>query len=121
MVPSYWLTEPQVVPSYWLKRRQVVPCSWPATISFQDAYQWWDTDGATLFKSSDAGQTWSVSNLGIVGLFTYQFIDSQHVWGLYRGGTVAPPLALPAPAGQGLAVTADGGLHWTQASVPDPA
>ena len=91
------------------------------SISFQDAYHWWNTDGDNLFKSSDAGQTWSVSNLGILGLFSYQFIDSQHVWGLYRGGTPAPPLTLPGPAGQGLAVTADGGLHWTQASVPDPA
>ena len=94
------------------------------SISFLDAYHWWDTDGSDLFKSSDAGETWSVSSLGIVGFFSYQFIDSRHVWGLYRGGTPAPPQALPAPdaqAGQGLAVTVDGGLHWTQASVPDPA
>jgi photosystem II stability/assembly factor-like uncharacterized protein len=89
------------------------------SISFQDAYHWWNTDGSELFKSSDAGQTWSVSSLGILGFFSYQFIDSQHVWGLYLG-TATPPLP-PEPAGQGLAVTADGGLHWTQASVPDPA
>jgi photosystem II stability/assembly factor-like uncharacterized protein len=82
-------------------------------ISFQDAYNWWDTDGSTLFKSSDAGRTWSLSNNVLAGLFFWQFLDSKHWWGLFFGTAAAP--------GQGLALTADGGLHWTHASVPDPA
>jgi photosystem II stability/assembly factor-like uncharacterized protein len=82
-------------------------------ISFQDAFNWWDTDGSTLFKSSDAGRTWSLSNQVLAGLFFCQFLDSKHAWGLFIGIAAAP--------GQGLALTADGGLHWTQASVPDPA
>lgn len=82
-------------------------------ISFQDAYNWWDTDGSTLFKSSDAGRTWSLSNNVLAGIFFWQFLDSKHWWGLFRGTAALP--------GQGLALTADGGLHWTPASVPDPA
>ena len=83
------------------------------SIGFQDAYNWWDTDGSTLFKSSDAGRTWSLSNNVLAGLFFWQFLDSKHWWGLFFGRGTAP--------GQGLASTADGGLHWTQSSVPDPA
>jgi photosystem II stability/assembly factor-like uncharacterized protein len=90
-------------------------------ISFQDAFNWWDADGSTIFKSSDAGQTWSLGTNVLAGLFLCQFLDSKHVWGVFSSMTVATPTEpLPQP-GQGLAVTADGGLHWTQASVPDPA
>lgn len=80
-------------------------------ISFQDAFHWWETDGNTLYKSSDAGRTWSrVSNQVLAGLYFCQFLDSRHAWGLVLGA-----------GGTGLALTADGGLHWTHASVPDPA
>ena len=84
-------------------------------ISIQDASSWWDTDGVTLFKSSDAGRTWSLSNNVLAGLVFCQFVDSKHVWGVFLGEMV------PDGQGLGLAVTADGGLHWTQTSVPDPA
>ena len=82
-------------------------------VSFQDAYNWWDTDGSTLFKSSDSGQTWSLSTQVLAGLFFCQFLDSKHAWGLFRGAAGA--------SSQGLASTADAGRHWTQVSVPDPA
>ena len=82
-------------------------------ISFQDAFNWWDTDGSALFTSSNAGRTWSLSTQVLAGLFFCQFLDAKHAWGLFLGTATAP--------GQGLASTADGGLHWTQASVPDPA
>jgi photosystem II stability/assembly factor-like uncharacterized protein len=82
-------------------------------ISFQDALHWWDTDGSTLFKTSDAGATWSLSSLGLDGLFYCRFLDSKNAFGIFldRQGSL----------GQGLALTTDAGLHWTQASVPDPA
>lgn len=83
-------------------------------ISFQDTFHWWVIDGHTLYGSSDAGQTWSqVSNQVLVGLYFCQFLDSKHAWGLAR-------LAL-GPGGDALALTADGGLRWTRAAVPDPA
>ena len=82
-------------------------------ISFQDDLNWWVTDGSILFKSSDAGLTWSLSTQVLAGLLSCQFLDSKHAWGLFQG--------IDQSAGQGLASTADGGLHWTQASVPDPA
>lgn len=91
-------------------------------ISFQDAFNWWDADGSTLFKSSDAGQSWSLATNVLAGLFFCQFLDSKHVWGVFSAAVALPtspgPLIQP---GQGLAVTTDGGVHWTQASVPDPA
>jgi photosystem II stability/assembly factor-like uncharacterized protein len=78
-------------------------------IGFQDAFHWCAIDGRSLYKSSDAGQTWSpVSNQLPANLYFCQFLDSTHAWGL-----VADP-----GRGIGLVLTEDGGLHWKRAARP---
>jgi photosystem II stability/assembly factor-like uncharacterized protein len=77
-------------------------------ITFQDSSHWWAPflRSFTLWKSSDAGQSWkSVSQYEDV--WEFQIIDAKHAW---------------AKLGQaGLAMTSDGGLHWTQVNAPRPS
>jgi photosystem II stability/assembly factor-like uncharacterized protein len=81
-------------------------------IDFQDALHWWAIDGSLLYKSSDAGQTWNQVSKQIDPGYGYipHVLDSMNAWA-----------QVLEPSGSGLALTADGGLHWTRASVPDPA
>ena len=83
----------------------------PGEVGYQDAFHWWAISGTALFKSWDAGQTW-----GLItdSLPDWQFVgsplvlDSKHAW------------AVTVAGGGGLALTNDGGLHWTRANVPHP-
>jgi photosystem II stability/assembly factor-like uncharacterized protein len=84
----------------------------PGAVGYQDALHWWAINGAALYESSDAGQTWSLITGSLPG---WQFIgspmvlDSQHAWAELR------------VAGEfGLAQSNDGGLHWARADVPHP-
>lgn len=84
----------------------------PGEVGYQDAFHWWAISGTVLYESSDAGQTWSlITN----SLPDWQFVgsplvlDSQHAWAELRVG-----------GGFGLALSNDGGLHWTRANVPHP-
>lgn len=81
-------------------------------VGFQDALNWWAIDGWTLYKSSNAGQTWTQISNQLVSSYLYvpHVLDSQHAWAQLFASQVT-----------GLAVTADGGLHWTRATVPQPA
>ncbi len=81
-------------------------------ISYQDSFRWWAIDGHTLYKSSDAGQTWMEVSNNLDGGYVYvpRVIDSKHAWAQVLG-----------TGGAGLALTADGGLHWTRANVPQLA
>jgi photosystem II stability/assembly factor-like uncharacterized protein len=81
---------------------------------FEDSVHWWAIDRETLYKSSDAGQTWSkVSTHMENGQFWSYFVhplDSKHAWAQLQIGE-----------GTGLAITSDGGLTWTRVEVPQPA
>ena len=81
-------------------------------VDFQDALHWWAIDGWILFKSSDAGQTWNQVSDQLSSSYGYipHVLDSKHAWALVL-----------YPAGTGLTLTTDGGLHWTRANVPQPA
>jgi photosystem II stability/assembly factor-like uncharacterized protein len=88
----------------------------PGTVAYQDAFHWWAMRGTTLSKSADAGQTWSqVTNALPDWLYRTELhvLDATHAW-----VTFSVPASLSAPGGNGLAFTDDGGLHWTQAQVP---
>jgi photosystem II stability/assembly factor-like uncharacterized protein len=85
---------------------------------FQDTFHWWAMRNGTLFRSSDAGQSWKqVSQQLDEWNYAPQFIDAKHAWGVM---TAAVPTANPFP-GTGLATTSDGGLHWNPVNVPKPS
>lgn len=81
--------------------------------SFEDATHWWTLDGPILYKSSNAGQTWTEAfgQLGNRSDWEYyvEVIDSRHAWALVL-----------MPDATGLVLTNDGGAHWTRATVPEP-
>jgi photosystem II stability/assembly factor-like uncharacterized protein len=85
---------------------------------FQDTFHWWAMRNGTLFKSSDAGQSWKeVSQQLDEWDYAPEFIDGKHAWGVM---TAAVPTA-NLSRGTGLATTADGGVHWTPVNVPNPS
>ena len=80
----------------------------PGQVAYQDAFHWWAINSPALYKSSDAGQTWTqVTDALPHWEFVPHVIDSKHAWA-----------ELTVVGGYALALTDDGGLHWTQASVP---
>jgi photosystem II stability/assembly factor-like uncharacterized protein len=81
--------------------------------SFQDAIHWWAIDEGILYKSSDAGQTWTRTPGQVGGASSGQYflkvIDSRHAWAqVFFGQTM------------GVTVTSDGGAHWMRATIPKP-
>lgn len=86
-------------------------------IAFQDATHWWAMPFGNLFKSNDAGQTWTHVSLQLDDWrYHLQVLDDRHAW-----VRLDPPVANPGhPRGSGLAFSSDGGVHWTYAAVPHP-
>ena len=89
--------------------RRVPPA--PGDVAYQDSLHWWAVSANALFKSADAGQSWSQVTTAPPG---WQFsvagvLDSTHAW-----------VSLFLVGGYGLALTNDDGLHWTLAKVPQP-
>jgi photosystem II stability/assembly factor-like uncharacterized protein len=83
----------------------------PGQVAYQDAVHWWVVSANAVFKSSDAGRSWRQvatipANLQFSSL---SVLDSKHAWA-----------SLFVMGGYGLAMTTDGGLHWTLARVPAP-
>jgi photosystem II stability/assembly factor-like uncharacterized protein len=82
----------------------------PGRVAYQDGVHWWAIKGTALFKSSDAGQSWTIVTNALPDLqYIPQVLDSKHAWAV----TIVV-------GGYGLALTSDGGLHWTQATLPHP-
>jgi len=82
---------------------------------YQDAFHWWAMRFGTLWKTSDAGQSWKqVSQQTDDWDYRPQVVDAKHAWALLVG---SPGNQVP---GTGLAMTSDGGLHWRQVDAPQP-
>jgi photosystem II stability/assembly factor-like uncharacterized protein len=80
----------------------------PGLVAYEDDSHWWVINARTLSKSSDAGQTWTmISDQLPDWQYVPHVLDSKHAWAL-----------LFVVGGYGLALTNDGGLHWTRATVP---
>lgn len=80
----------------------------PGVVAFQDSTHWWAMKDSSLFKSADAGQSWTTVATGIPDWqYIPHVIDPNHAWALT---TVV--------GGYGLALTDDGGKHWRRCSVP---
>ena len=85
---------------------------------FQDTFHWWAMRNGTLFRSSDAGQSWKqVSQQLDEWDYAPQFIDAKHAWGMMTATVPTANLS----RGTGLATTSDGGLHWNPVNVPKPS
>ncbi len=84
---------------------------------FQDTFHWWVMRYGTLFKSPDAGQSWKeVAQEMDEWDYLPGIIDSKHAWAQMQ---VVFPNTNP-PQGTGLAMSSDGGVHWTPVEVPRP-
>lgn len=82
----------------------------PGVVAHQDSKHWWAMKGTSLFKSSDAGQAWTVVTDTLPDWqYVPHILDTKHAWAL-----------ISVVGGYGLALTADGGSHWTRATVPQP-
>jgi photosystem II stability/assembly factor-like uncharacterized protein len=84
----------------------------PGVVAYQDSVHWWATSPNALFKSMNAGQSWKqVATIPPDRRFSVPgVLDSTHAWA-----------SIFVMSGFGLALTNDGGLRWTLASVPRPA
>jgi photosystem II stability/assembly factor-like uncharacterized protein len=100
--------------------RAVAPPPGNATYSdfvFQDSTHWWAMHLGDLWKSSDAGQSWKMVSRQLDGWgYNPQVIDAKHAW----AELLAYPGVRDPDQGTGLAMTSDGGLHWTQVDTPRP-
>ena len=76
---------------------------------FQDSTHWWSVQDRALYKTADAGLTWTAAGVTPVGLNLLQVFDASHAWATLDEGF-----------GTELAFTDDGGLHWTRTNVPIP-
>ena len=73
-------------------------------LAFEDATHWWMVFALELFKTADAGQTWTQVDAYVPGeVRQLQILDARHAWGL---------------TGDGLAFTSDGGTSWTRVKPP---
>ena len=82
----------------------------PGDLGFQDNLHWWEIYVGALYMSSDGGQTWNYTSDKLPSaVYSLHILDSQHAWA-----------QMVFAEGSGLAFTADGGLHWTRANVPQP-
>ena len=87
----------------------------PWLVTFQDTSHWWIASPDTVWESSDAGQSWqSVYQQLDNWVFQLQFVDVKHGWADLFMGSAGGQLS-------GLAMTSDGGLHWTQVDAPRPS
>ena len=83
----------------------------PATlgsVGYESDTDWWVIDNRALYKSHDAGQTWTkIADQLPEWNYSPHVLDPKHAWAMLSG-----------VGGWGLALTSDGGLHWTRANVP---
>ena len=96
----------------WSKLAPPPPGNSYQDISIQDATHWWAMRLGDLFKTGDAGQSWQHVAIQLDGwLYLPGILDARHAWA--RLESAGPPTS-----GSALAMTSDGGVHWTYVSVP---
>jgi photosystem II stability/assembly factor-like uncharacterized protein len=99
------------------------PRTFPATqvassdISFIDATHWWVLRTGKVYRSTDAGRSWTtVQATGLPAFWSYlsaRVIDGRNAWWAVVSQENSSRTAL--------ALTSDGGAHWTMHNMPQPA
>ena len=80
-----------------------------AVSAFQDSTHWWAIFGPDLYKSSDAGSSWThFDAVTPANMELIRVLDSRHAWGEIYDDAQSFDLGF----------TADGGLHWTRVKAP---
>jgi photosystem II stability/assembly factor-like uncharacterized protein len=86
--------------------------SWES-FAYQDSSHWWAMGAGDLWKSADAGSSWKLVSQQTDGWgYSPHVIDANHAW--------AELFNSAAGNFSGLALTSDGGLHWSQVGTPQP-
>jgi photosystem II stability/assembly factor-like uncharacterized protein len=89
-------------------------------VCFQDSSHWWVISGNQLHKTSDAGATWNLVSTRIMyESLKPTIIDSLHAWVMLQTQDDSQRGTRPNTVWE-LDLTSDGGLHWTQETVPVP-
>jgi len=82
---------------------------------FQDSTHWWAMRFGTLWKSSDAGQSWKHVGQQLDDWdYRPHVIDANHAWAELHG-SIGTRFSVT-----GLAMTRDAGMRWTYVNVPMP-
>jgi photosystem II stability/assembly factor-like uncharacterized protein len=85
-------------------------------IAYQDVTHWWALGAGSLFKTSDAGQTWQqVNSMAPSGQSVLHVVDAQHAWAQLTTFVQTNDGVIHLSA---VVVTNDGGLSWSR--VPQP-
>jgi photosystem II stability/assembly factor-like uncharacterized protein len=88
----------------------VNPTAYPS-YAFEDSLHWWAIVDSGLFKSTDAGRSWAITSTSTPsGLSFVRVFNSRVAWARFAYSF-----------GSEIAMTSDGGLHWTKAKVPSPS
>jgi photosystem II stability/assembly factor-like uncharacterized protein len=86
-------------------------------LSFVDATHWWVLRLGKVYRSSDAGRSWTeVPASGLPPLWSYlsgRVIDGRSAWWAL--------VSQESSSRTALALTSDGGAHWTMHNMPQPA
>ena len=83
--------------------------------SFLDARHWWVSFLTLLYRTDDGGNTWRVIRSAAndrLNDWTFEsahMVDAKHGWAL-----------ITLRSSSGLALTSDGGVHWSPVNVPQP-
>lgn len=89
-------------------------------ISYQDLTHWWVIRGNDLYKTADAGVSWTLVSTRIpYDTVQPTILDARHAWALVQQHDDSR-LELRQNVAWSLEVTSDGGLTWKDAVVPVP-
>jgi hypothetical protein len=88
-------------------------------VSFLDSVHWWLIQGTVLFKTADAGLTWSDTGEVVYDHLSPTIIDAKHAWARVQTTDDSIPGLRPNTVWE-LDLSVDGGLQWKTMTVPIP-
>jgi photosystem II stability/assembly factor-like uncharacterized protein len=97
-----------------------MPCCAP--VAFLDATHWWQAGGSVVYRTSDAGVTWTKSSSQALPALSFETITAvsyQVLWGTAGGAFSATEGCAPRFDGCLYPIrSTDSGAHWTIVKLP---